>query len=453
MSNNPEKGSSCPQDSSGSWERTPQDGARKRNTDTSSSGTGTSSRIRRFLKSGGRAHSTRDDTEENGRVKTKIVDFSGFTRGGRPSSSKSTSSLLDVQSPTTDGATTSNSCTPHKPKTKVGSWAFKFCKKNTSSKSTNSSPSKSVSSLQNQAMACSSLSTSLIAAEAVAAEGEVLCVCCAGSSNREGQQASTPNATRRRMATAIINQLSLEEYTLNSDDMDERARMERAREIAEGVDPPPGFIRAHEVIPDDIAMALRNLNLDALPWDVLGRIWDLNPTPHTVVHTTVDYMHCLVPDLHQISKCGFYWGKMDRYEAEKLLEKKPEGSFLLRDSAQEEYLFSVSFRRYGRSLHARIEQWNHKFSFDSHDPGVYSSPTVCGLIEHYKDPACCMYFEPMLTLPINRTYPFSLQHLARCAITANTGYDSISKLNLPKPLKCYLREYHYKQRLRVRNFE
>lgn len=52
---------------------------------------------------------------------------------------------------------------------------------------------------------------------------------------------------------------------------------------------------------------------------------------------------------------------MDRYEAERLLENKPEGTFLLRDSAQEEFLFSVSFRKYGRSLHARIEQFNHKF--------------------------------------------------------------------------------------------
>lgn len=67
---------------------------------------------------------------------------------------------------------------------------------------------------------------------------------------------------------------------------------------------------------------------------------------------------------------------MDRYEAERLLEGKPEGTFLLRDSAQEEFLFSVSFRKYGRSLHARVEQWNHKFSFDSHDPGVYASETV-----------------------------------------------------------------------------
>lgn len=79
------------------------------------------------------------------------------------------------------------------------------------------------------------------------------------------------------------------------------------------------------------------------------------------VHSQVDFIHCLVPDLQKITSCGFYWGKMDRYQAETLLDGKPEGTFLLRDSAQEEYLFSVSFRKYGRSLHARIEQFNHKF--------------------------------------------------------------------------------------------
>lgn len=56
-------------------------------------------------------------------------------------------------------------------------------------------------------------------------------------------------------------------------------------------------------------------------------------------HTQVDYLHCLVPDLLDITRCSFYWGKMDRYEAERLLENRPDGTFLLRDSAQEEYLF------------------------------------------------------------------------------------------------------------------
>lgn len=180
-----------------------------------------------------------------------------------------------------------------------------------------------------------------------------------------------------------------------------------------------------------------------------------NPTSHDGyrIHTQIDYIHCLVPDLLQITNLPCYWGVMDRYEAETLLEGKPEGTFLLRDSAQEDYLFSVSFRRYGRSLHARIEQWNHNFSFDVHDPSVFHAPTVTGLLEHYKDPNSCMFFEPLLSNPIHRTQPFTLQHLCRAAISSCTTYDGINMLPIPNALKKHLKEYHYKQRVRVRRMD
>ena len=174
----------------------------------------------------------------------------------------------------------------------------------------------------------------------------------------------------------------------------------------------------------------------------------------SLIHTRIDFIHHLVPDLRKITGCSFYWGVIDRYEAERLLDKKCEGTFLLRDSAQDDFLFSVSFRRYNRSLHARIEQWNHRFSFDVHDPAVYSSDTVCGLIEHYKDSSRCLFFEPMLTQPLHRTFPFSLQHLARAVICNSLSrYDHISKLPLPMSMKTYLRYYHYKQKVCVRSFE
>ncbi|XP_029373351.1 suppressor of cytokine signaling 9 [Echeneis naucrates] len=171
------------------------------------------------------------------------------------------------------------------------------------------------------------------------------------------------------------------------------------------------------------------------------------------IHTQIDYIHCLVPDLLQITNLPCYWGVMDRYEAETLLEGKPEGTFLLRDSAQEDYLFSVSFRRYGRSLHARIEQWNHNFSFDVHDPSVFHASTVTGLLEHYKDPNSCMFFEPLLSNPIHRTQPFSLQHICRAVISSCTTYDGINMLPIPNALKKHLKEYHYKQRVRVRRMD
>lgn len=167
----------------------------------------------------------------------------------------------------------------------------------------------------------------------------------------------------------------------------------------------------------------------------------------------VDYVSYLIPCLKEIFSCSFYWGKMDRYEAEALLANKPEGSFLLRDSAQDNYVFSVSFRRYSRSLHARIEETQHKFSFDCHDPGVHASRSIRGLLDYYKDPLSCMFFEPMLLFPVLRKKPFSLQELSRTVICDSTSYDGISQLPIPKTLKSFLREYHYKHKVDSRALE
>lgn len=167
----------------------------------------------------------------------------------------------------------------------------------------------------------------------------------------------------------------------------------------------------------------------------------------------VDYVNYLIPCLKDIFDCPFYWGKMDRYEAEALLANKPEGSFLLRDSAQDDYVFSVSFRRYSRSLHARIEETEHKFSFDCHDPGVHASRSIRGLLDHYKDPLSCMFFEPMLLFPVLRKTPFSLQELARTVICDSTSYNNVANLPIPKTLQDYLREYHYRHKLESRSLE
>lgn len=96
---------------------------------------------------------------------------------------------------------------------------------------------------------------------------------------------------------------------------------------------------------------------------------------------------------------------------------------------------------------------NCSFSFDCHDSSVYTSRTVTGLLEHYKDPGCVMFFEPALTIPLNRNFVFSLQQLCRATIVSHTTYDGINEICLPKKLKSYLKEYHYKQHVRVKRFD
>merc|ERR1711860_66916 len=94
-------------------------------------------------------------------------------------------------------------------------------------------------------------------------------------------------------------------------------------------------------------------------------------------------MHYFVPNMLGIISTPFYWGKIDRYEAEALLNDAVDGSFLLRDSAQDDFIFSVSFRRYNRTLHARVEEKQHMFSFDCHDPGVFKSSNVLTLLKYF----------------------------------------------------------------------
>lgn len=93
------------------------------------------------------------------------------------------------------------------------------------------------------------------------------------------------------------------------------------------------------------------------------------------------------------------------------------------------------------------------FSFDCHDPGVFTTSTVTGLLEHYKDPSGVMFFEPMLTNPLNRNFTFSLQQLCRATIVSHTTYDGINELQLPATLKAYLKDYHYKQPVQVKHID
>lgn len=306
---------------------------------------------------------------------------------------------------------------------------------------------------------------------------------------------------QKKRYTPLLNFAEFDPQLYPTECEEDIQRAIREKEIQEGVDPPPGYQPQTQYFDNDgnssdssdsclcpsnfdnsrtsspQAAATISIPKDpsVAPYPHLSKVIpedlreDLKPTsrPHAATagpssskseatymtpqaHTQVDYMHCLVPDQQGIMNSCFYWGKIDRYEADEILEKKPEGTFLLRDSSQEEFLFSVSFRRYGRTLHARIEQWNHKFSFDAHDPSVYSCDTICGLLEHYKDPNYCMFFEPMLTIPLPRTNPPTLQELARSVICSKTTYDGVHYLELPRVLKDYLKEYHYKQRVRVR---
>ncbi|XP_075464347.1 suppressor of cytokine signaling 4-like [Ascaphus truei] len=156
------------------------------------------------------------------------------------------------------------------------------------------------------------------------------------------------------------------------------------------------------------------------------------------------FMHPLVPDLLAVTRMPCYWGALDQHQAELLLQGCPDGSFLLRNSSQDGCAFSVTFRRRGRSRHARVQYRDQCFSFHW---GSFRAPSVRSLLEHYNDPTSCTFFEPLLSQPRIRNFPLSLQELCRASLNTCITYEGIGQLPLPRAMKEYLWECHYKETL------
>ncbi|KAL3860794.1 hypothetical protein ACJMK2_010861 [Sinanodonta woodiana] len=164
----------------------------------------------------------------------------------------------------------------------------------------------------------------------------------------------------------------------------------------------------------------------------------------------------LTQELFRLSKFGWYWGPITRREAERKLAGQPDGAFLVRDSSDERYLLSLSFRSYGRTLHTRIEHCNGKFIFDA-QPDTEGYPSIVDLIENsMNDPqtGICSYsrrgspsppiYPVRLTKPVSRfTQVRSLQYLCRFVIRQYTRYDHIQELPLPTSIKGWIGENQY----------
>lgn len=164
----------------------------------------------------------------------------------------------------------------------------------------------------------------------------------------------------------------------------------------------------------------------------------------------------LAKELLKLSKYGWYWGPISGDEADAKLRNEPDGAFLVRDSSDDRYVLTLSFKSSGRLLHARMEHSGGLFSLcnQSESEGFTS---VAALINHsmnFSQSAVFCYSRPKypghpsfpvrLTKPVSRfTQVRSLQYLCRFVIRQNTRLDNIHKLPLPKPIKGYIEEAHY----------
>lgn len=165
----------------------------------------------------------------------------------------------------------------------------------------------------------------------------------------------------------------------------------------------------------------------------------------------------LANELLRLSRYGWYWGPVSREEAEEKLSGQPEGAFLVRDSTDDRYLFSLSFRSSGRTLHTRVEYCNGEFSFYA-QPRSDSYRSMAELIEQcVAESQSGIYcysrgtsgvgaqsYPVKLTRPVSRFAQVrSLQYLCRFVIRQHTRVDHIQNLPLPVSVKGWLKENQY----------
>lgn len=162
----------------------------------------------------------------------------------------------------------------------------------------------------------------------------------------------------------------------------------------------------------------------------------------------------------------FYYSNIGSTEAKTILKPCAVGTFIIRDSSDSKYLYTISVKTKRGPTSIRICYEHGRFSLDSDVKSRSRMPkfsTLLDLVDFYvrksigKESEQCRFLDKwgkkdlpiVMSVPKQNDVP-SLKHLTRTLVNRclpATGSSSvrllIEKLPLPKPLKSYLKDYPY----------
>ncbi|KAJ8966227.1 hypothetical protein NQ317_001359 [Molorchus minor] len=159
--------------------------------------------------------------------------------------------------------------------------------------------------------------------------------------------------------------------------------------------------------------------------------------------------------IQRVKDYGWYWGPISSEAAEKILSNEPDGSFIVRDSSDDHYIFSLTFKLNNCVRHVRIEHDQGNFSFGSCTK--FKSQTIVEFIENaveHSRSGRYLFFlhrrpvigpvRVQLLHPVSRFKQVqSLQHICRFVIHKNVRRDLIPCLPLPRRMIDYINTPHY----------
>jgi suppressor of cytokine signaling 2 len=159
---------------------------------------------------------------------------------------------------------------------------------------------------------------------------------------------------------------------------------------------------------------------------------------------------CLSKVLKTLRESAWYWGPLANADAQKLLENTEDGTFLLRDSADDRHLFTLTFKVEGIVSSVRLELYRGLFRLYSTECGTCPAfDCVVSLVNFYiKNDVRLFWLErpdgPRISVKLKKPLLVavpSLQHWCRQTINNCTHPELIRKLPLPQKLKSYLTDY------------
>ncbi|XP_063837524.1 uncharacterized protein LOC135086680 [Ostrinia nubilalis] len=182
----------------------------------------------------------------------------------------------------------------------------------------------------------------------------------------------------------------------------------------------------------------------------------LPPAPHSSRRraSEEDTVMDFATSLQKVKDYGWYWGPISVEAAEKILSNEPDGSFIVRDSSDDHYIFTLTFKLNGLR-HVRIEHDQGNFCFGGCT--MFKAQTIVEFIENAVETSRSgryLFFlnlRPVLgPVRVQLLYPVSrfkrvqsLQHMCRFVILKYVRRDLISSLPLPRRLVDYLSATHY----------